>query len=111
MALSIVDSSISLKADADGVVRVSSTRVTLDTVVAAFDNGATAEEIVQRYPVVELSDVYVVIGYYLRNREAVDAYLAQRRNQAERLRELSAPATSATDIRHRLLARRAPATN
>lgn len=36
--------------DADGVVRVAGTRVTLDTVVAAFEEGATAEEIAQQYP-------------------------------------------------------------
>jgi hypothetical protein len=35
--------------DADGVVRVAGTRVTLDTVVGAFDTGATAEEIAQQY--------------------------------------------------------------
>ncbi len=35
--------------DADGVVRVAGTGVTLDTVVGAFDTGATAEEIAQQY--------------------------------------------------------------
>jgi hypothetical protein len=45
---------IPLEADADGVVRVGGTRVTLDTVVAAFKDGATAEEIVYQYPSLSL---------------------------------------------------------
>jgi len=36
---------ILLVTDANGVVRISKTRVTLDTVVTAFLEGATAEEI------------------------------------------------------------------
>ena len=34
--------------DNDGVIRIARTRVTLDTVVNAFQEGATAEEIAQR---------------------------------------------------------------
>jgi hypothetical protein len=46
-----------LRADADGVIRVGSSRVTLDTVVGAFRNGCTAEEIVMKYPSLDLTDV------------------------------------------------------
>jgi uncharacterized protein (DUF433 family) len=52
--------------DADGVARIGATRVTLDTLVAAFEEGATAEEIVRQYPSLQLADVCSVIGYYLR---------------------------------------------
>jgi uncharacterized protein (DUF433 family) len=65
MSLVIVDIPVPLKTDVDGVVRVGNTRVTLDTVVDAFREGATAEEIVSRYPSLLLADVYAVIGYYL----------------------------------------------
>jgi hypothetical protein len=34
---------VPIHTDVDGVVRVAGTRVTLDTMVAAFDAGATAE--------------------------------------------------------------------
>jgi hypothetical protein len=44
--------------DIDGVARIGRTRVTLDTVVLAFEQGATAEEIASRYPALKLSDVY-----------------------------------------------------
>ena len=71
---------IPLFTDQDGVIRYS--RVTLDTIVAAFNEGATAEEIAQQYP---LADVYSVIGYYLRHQVA--AYLTQRQRQSEQVRQ------------------------
>jgi len=49
---------VPIHTDADGVVRVAGTRVTLDTIVAAFDAGATAEEIAQQYSSISLADVY-----------------------------------------------------
>jgi uncharacterized protein (DUF433 family) len=35
-----------IEIDLDGIARVGGTRVTLDTVLAAFPDGATAEEII-----------------------------------------------------------------
>ena len=54
---------VPIHTDADGVVRVAGTRVTLDTMVAAFDAGATVEEIAQQYSSISLADVYSVITY------------------------------------------------
>jgi uncharacterized protein (DUF433 family) len=39
---------VPIHTDIDGMIRVGGTRVTLDTLVAAFDAGATAEEIAQQ---------------------------------------------------------------
>ncbi len=39
---------IALSTGKDGVVRVGGSRVTLDSIIAAFMEGATAEEIVQQ---------------------------------------------------------------
>jgi len=58
MALELVELRVPLAADAQGVIRVGGTRVTLDTVVSAFYEGATPEEITQQYPSLELGDVY-----------------------------------------------------
>jgi len=58
---------IPLARDAQGAFRVGGTRITLDLVVRAFNRGATAEEIVQKYCSLQLSDVYQVIGYYLKH--------------------------------------------
>jgi uncharacterized protein (DUF433 family) len=69
--------------DVHGVLRVGNTRVTLDTVLAAFADGATAEEIVRQYPSLHLTNVYSVIGYYLRHTTEVDVYIQQRHRQRE----------------------------
>jgi hypothetical protein len=45
MTFSIVTEKVPLELDADGVIRVRKTRVTIDTVISAFLDGATAEEI------------------------------------------------------------------
>jgi uncharacterized protein (DUF433 family) len=59
-----------LSADADGVIRVNQTRVTLETVVMAFLEGATAEEFVQQYPSLSLAATYATIAYYLNHQAA-----------------------------------------
>lgn len=107
ITLLIATEPIPLETDADGVVRVGGTRVTLDTVVAAFKEGATAEEIVYQYPSLSLADVYFVIGYYLQRRTDVEAYLRWRQRQANEARKQNEARFDPHGIRDRLLARRA----
>lgn len=106
MPLTFAADVVPLETDADGVVRVGKTRVTLDTVVAAFNEGATAEEIVQQYPSLSLADVYQVIGYYLRRTAEVEAYLRQRRAEAESVRRQNESRLDPQGVRDRLLSRR-----
>jgi uncharacterized protein (DUF433 family) len=105
MATLVPTETIPLETDADGVMRVGQTRVTLDTVVTAFKDGATAEEIAQQYPTVALADVYYVIGYYLRRRDAVEAYLGERRKEADALQGQMEARFNPIGIRERLMAR------
>lgn len=102
----VMTAPIPLETDADGVVRASGTRVTLDTIVAAFEDGATAEEIVYQYPSLNLADVYSVLGYYLQHRPEVEAYLRRRRRQADEVRQQNEARFDPHGIRDRLLARR-----
>ena len=67
MTLTIALEPAPLETDTHGVVRVAKTRVTLDTVVTAFLEGCTLEEIEKQYPSLQLSVIYLVIGYYLRH--------------------------------------------
>jgi uncharacterized protein (DUF433 family) len=97
---------VPIQTDSDGVVRVGGTRVTLDTLIAAFDAGATAEEIIQQYPSVTLADVYSVIAYYLRHQSEVRAYLAERQKAAAHVREMNERRFNPAGVRDRLLARR-----
>ncbi len=105
MAILTTTEIIPLETDADGVMRISQTRVTLDTVVTAFKDGATAEEIVQQYSTVPLADVYYVIGYYLHKKEDVEPYLEKRNQEADKLQEQMEARFNPVGIRERLMAR------
>src|SRR5712691_1697841 len=66
---------------------VASTRVSLDSVVYAFLRGQSPESICQSFFALTLEQVYGAITYYLANRDAVDEYLRQRREELEVLRK------------------------
>ena len=106
MPLTLQAEKAPIKLNDDGVALVGNTRVTLETVVAAYQRGATAEEIVVQYPVLALSDVYLVIGYYLHHRNEVDTYIRDQQAQSERVRQEIETRSSLVGIRERLLARR-----
>ena len=80
MVLILTSDPIPLKTDPDGAIRIGKTRVTLDTVVTAFLEGATAEEIKEQYPSLQLADIYFAISYYLRHQSEIDAYLLERQH-------------------------------
>jgi uncharacterized protein (DUF433 family) len=96
-----------LREDASGALRVGDSRVLLELVVRAFQDGATPETIVQRYSTLTLPDAYAVIAYYLRHRNEVEEYLARREQQAEEVRKrIEGQQGDLSAIRARLLARR-----
>ena len=84
MAAEMVDA-IPLAKDVHGVYRVGGSRVTLDLIVRAFNRGATAEEIVQDFPSLQLADVYQVVGYYLKHGFELAKYFEQRRREEHEL--------------------------
>jgi len=94
-----------LQIDTDGVIRVGGTRVTLDTVIAIFEQGATAEEIVERFSTLDLTDVYFAIGYYLRHRAVVDHYRNERQNRSDQVRAQNMTRFNQHGLRELLLAR------
>lgn len=97
---------IPVHTDVDGVIRIGGTRVTLDTIVGASEAGATAEEIVQRYPSVGPADVYAVIAYYLGHRAELAEYLDRRRDIAAEVCNENERCFDPSGVRDRLLARR-----
>jgi uncharacterized protein (DUF433 family) len=97
---------VPLESHAGGVIRIRGTRVSLDSVIFAFNEGSTPEEIVQQYTTLDLADVYVVISFYLRHREEVQEYLSTRRQQRDEIRREVEARFDPHGIRDRLLARR-----
>ena len=106
MRLSIEPETAPLTLGQDGIVRIGKSRVTLDTLVYAFRDGADAQEIVERYPSLQLADVYAVIAYYLRHRDEVDAYLKDREAFRAGVRRENESRFPSTGLREKLLARR-----
>ena len=97
---------VPMKVDRDGVIRIGGTRVRLDTVILAFNEGYTAEEIVSQYPSLKLADVYAVIAYYLNNRVVIDDYVTKRTEAAKTLRRAIEATPEYQQFRERLLTRR-----
>jgi uncharacterized protein (DUF433 family) len=104
--MSQTTTTVPLSADETGVLRVAGTRVSFDSVVYAFNEGATPEEIAQDFPTLDLAAIYSVIGYYLQNRAEVEQYLEQRRAQREELRTEVESRSDPQGLRERLLTRK-----
>lgn len=88
---------VPLRMDQDGTIRVSDTRVTLDTLIGFYRQGESPEALHDGFPTVPLADIYAVIAYYLTHEDEVNDYLKQRDESAEHIRqEWGAGQTSAT---------------
>lgn len=73
---------VPLYTDEHGAIYVSGTRITLDTIVARYQQGSSAENIHEGFDILPLNDIYAVISYYLANREQMDDYLKHREDEA-----------------------------
>lgn len=96
-----------LTVDEHGVIRVTGTRVQLELIIYQFRTGATPEQIIDSFSTLELADVYAVLAYYLRHRVELDAYVARRQEEAERLRCEVMKRIDTSALRARMLARKA----
>src|SRR5216684_834923 len=67
-----------VREDEHGVMRVGKSRVTLDSIVAGFEQGYSPETIQQQYPALSLEEVYGAIAWYLANAEEVAGYLERQ---------------------------------
>jgi uncharacterized protein (DUF433 family) len=106
--MSQATTTVPLSQDQAGVLRVTGTRVSLDSVIFVFNEGATPEEIVQQYPTLDLKDVYAVISYYLQNLAEVESYLAQRQVERKEIKKEIESRFDPHGIRERLMSRKQP---
>ena len=89
--------------DESGGIRIGSSRVTIDSLLASYHSGSTPEEIAVQFSVLRLEDIYATIAYYLNHRQEFDYYLEQRRQQAQQNREQLTQKHNLSDLRRRLL--------
>ncbi len=64
----------------DNAYWIAGTRISLDSVVYAYQRGAAPESIVRSYPLLTLEQVYGAITYYLAHEDEINSYL--RREEA-----------------------------
>lgn len=100
-----------LTQEADGTVRISGSRITLDTLVGAYEKGATAEQIQDSFPSLSLRQIYGTIAYYLEHEAEVKAYLQMRRAEAQSLRHEIESQQDTAGFRARVRARQAQLVN
>ena len=105
MTLAVEARPIPLRKDKSGALWITGARIPLDTVIHAYLNGDSAEEIVESFDTLNLADVYAVISYYLDHRSDVDIYLRARQEEAAAIRSEIEKQYPMQGIRERLLAR------
>lgn len=90
-----------------GTLRIGASRLTLDTLLAAYETGSTAEQLADAFPSVTLAEIYSVLGYYLQHKDQIESqYLAPRRQHAVELRRKAEARHDPQEFRERLRARR-----
>ncbi len=55
--------------------RIAGSRVSLDSIIFAFQRGASPESIQRSFPTLSLEEVYGAIAFYLANQQDIDDYL------------------------------------
>lgn len=96
---------VPLQINSEGVVFVKGTRIPIDTIILEFKLGASPEAIVEQFSTLQLVDVYTVISYYLHHQTEIEAYLEERQQEAQKIREENERRFPAKGLRDRLLAR------
>ncbi|MCB9452962.1 MAG: DUF433 domain-containing protein [Anaerolineaceae bacterium] len=68
-------------------IRIGGTRVLLELVIHAFNQGEMPEAIQDSYPTLSLAEVYAVIACYLTHRAEVDSYMREADAIARRIQQ------------------------
>jgi uncharacterized protein (DUF433 family) len=95
----------------DGTIRVKGSRVALDVIVGQFKQGATAEQILEDFPSLNLRDVYGAIYYYLDHEEEVENYMKEQKDAAAETRGFIEDKSGGEALRERIRARREQSAN
>jgi len=78
---------VPLSVTEDGTIRIANTRISLESVLHHYEQGATAEEVVLRFSALRLADVHSCLAYYLNHKEKVHEYMTRQQQRAEALQE------------------------
>lgn len=71
----------------DGGYWIEHSRVSLDSVVYAYQQGRAPEDISHSFPAISLAQIYGAIAFYLSKQREIDEYLAKARGEFEAKRQ------------------------
>ena len=76
----------------EGGYYIAGTRISLDSIIYPFKNGASPEGILRSFPLIgSLEKVYGAITFYLANTEAVEAFLSEQERLSRALEGKQTP--------------------
>ena len=79
----------------DGGYYIAGTRISLDSIVHAFQAGESPEAILRSFPLAgPLVNIYDAITFYLENHEKAEAYLKDQDRRWEEIGKIQAKSTS-----------------
>ena len=86
------------------VIRIKGNRIDIEIVLEDYLEGASPEEILLRYPTLNLEKIHATILYYLAKKEEVEAYLERVRQLDEKAEQeqLRNPSPFVIELRERL---------
>ena len=68
----------------DGGYYLAGTRISLDSIVYAFNEGGSPERILEQFPLLDkLANVYGAIAFYLDHKVELDSHLADTKHEFE----------------------------
>jgi uncharacterized protein (DUF433 family) len=94
-----------LTKDPDGYVHVTSHRIGLQDLVYFYNEGYSAEMLLEAFPTLSLALIHKTIAFYLEQRADVDAYLAACQEDVARQRAVARQGPDLVELRRRLEAR------
>lgn len=71
----------------NGAYRIVGTRISLGSVVYAFNRGELPETIARKFPALDLNQIYGAIAFYLSNKQEIDDYLQREEVEYEKMRQ------------------------
>ncbi len=87
----------------EDVIRIKGNRIDIEIVLEDYLEGASPEEILLRYPTLNLEKIHATILYYLAKKEEVEAYLERVRQLDEKAEQeqLRNPSPFVIELRER----------
>ena len=97
-----------LQQDADGWIHVAGHRIGLEDILYHYNEGCSAEMLLAEFPTLSLALIHKLLGFYLDNRDGVDAFTAESLEEAERHRAAAPRGPNLAELRARLQSMQLP---